>query len=177
MAESLQADDIREAVRFRGRPKSMVSAAALLIAGTLTFTMGIDRLFFVEAIAWTFLIWGALLLYGHVIDIGTVYEVSDEGFVIRSPLRFWAIARKWEWGNMTRLDVVVRRREASQEDVDLQVHYTPEDSTVLFREDLPFIPELAEEIASRAGLTPERRQAMQSFDSIPQDEKGSYTWN
>ena len=79
MAESLQADEIREAVTFRGRPKSMVSASALLIAGILTFTMGIDRLFFVEAMAWTFLIWGALLLYGHIIDIGTVYEVSDEG--------------------------------------------------------------------------------------------------
>jgi len=177
MAESLQAEEIGEAVTFKGKPKSMVSAAALLIAGTLTFTMGIDRLFFVEAIAWTFLIWGALLLYGHMIDIGTVYEVSDDGLVIRSPLRFWALSRKWEWENMTRLDVVVRRREASAEDVDLQVHYTPEDSTVLFREDLPFIAELAEEIASRAGLTPERRQAMQSFDSIPQDEKGSYTWN
>ena len=112
MAESLQADEIRESVIFRGRPKSMVSAAALLIAGTLTFTMGIDRLFFVEAIAWTFLIWGALLLYGHIIDIGTVYEVSDEGLAIKSPLRFWATSRKWDWGNMTRLDVIVRRREA-----------------------------------------------------------------
>lgn len=177
MAESLQADELREAVTFRGRPKSMVSAAALLIAGTLTFTMGIDRLYFVEAIAWTFLIWGALLLYGHIIDIGTVYEVSDEGLTIRSPLRFWALSRTWTWGHMTRLDVVVRRREAGADDADLQVHYTPEDSTVLFREDLPFIPELAEEIASRAGLTPERRQAMQSFDSIPQDEKATYTWN
>lgn len=176
MADSIQADDIQESVTFRGRPKSMVSAAALLIAGTLTFTMGIDRLFFVEALAWTFLIWGALLLYGHLIDIGTVYEVSDEGLAIKSPLRFWALSRKWDWGNMTRLDVIVRSREARAADVDLHVHYTPEDSTVLFREDLPFIPELAEEIAGRAGLKPERRQAMQSFDSIPQDERGSYTW-
>ncbi len=177
MAETLQADETRESLKFKGRPKSMVSAAALLIAGTLTFTMGIDRLFFVEAIAWTFLIWGALLLYGHVIDLGTVYEVSDDGLVINSPLRFWALNRKWDWGHITRLDVIVRRTEASEGDADLHVHYTPEDSTVLFREDLPYISGLAEEIANRAGLSPARGQAMQSFDSLPQDEKGAYTWS
>lgn len=177
MAECFQAHEIGKAMTFRGRPKSMVSAAALLIAGTLTFTMGIDRPFFVEAIAWTFLIWGGLLLYGHIIDIGTTYEVSDEGIVIKSPLRFWGLLRKWDWENMTRLDVVVRSREASAADVDMQIHYTPEGSTILFREDLPFIPELAEEIASCAGLTPEKRQATQSFYSVPQNEKGTYTWN
>jgi hypothetical protein len=176
MAESLQAEDIRESLTFRGKPKSMVSAVALLIAGTLTFTMGIDRLYFVEAIAWTFLIWGALLLYGHIIDLATVYEVSEQGLVIKSPLRFWALSRNWDWGHFTRMDVIVKKREASEADVELQVHYTPEDSTVLFREDIPFIPELAGEIADRAGLKPERGQAMQSFSSIPQDGKDSYTW-
>ncbi len=177
MAESIQAEEVQDTLTFRGRPKSMVSAAALLIAGVLTFTLGINRLYFVEAIAWTFLIWGALLLYGHLIEIGTVYEVSEDGLAIKSPLRFWAHSRSWDWGHMTRMEVVVGRREASESDVVLHVHYTPEDSTVLFREDLPYIPELAEEIANRAGLTPERRQAMQSFESIPQDEKASYTWN
>ena len=176
MAESLQADEVRESITFRGTPKSMVSAAALLIAGVLTFTMGINRIFFVEAMAYTFLIWGALLLYGHIIDLGTVYEVSEDGLAINSPLRFWALSRKWDWGHITRLDVIVGRREATEGDVDLHVHYTPEDSTVLFREDLPYLPGLAEEIASRASLKPERGQAMQSFSSIPQDEKGTYTW-
>ncbi|MXY92737.1 MAG: hypothetical protein F4Y42_04720 [Caldilineaceae bacterium SB0664_bin_27] len=177
MAESLQAESSPESVTFRGKPKSMVSAVALLIAGTLTFTLGINRIYFVEAIAWTFLIWGALLLYGHIIDLGTVYEVTEEGLAIKSPLRFWALSRNWDWGHFTRMDVIVKRREASEADVEMQVHYTPEDSTVLFREDLPFIPELAGEIASRAGLKPERRQAMQDFDSIPQDDKATYTWN
>jgi hypothetical protein len=176
MAESLQADEIQESVIFKGRPKSIVSAVALLIAGILTFTMSIDRLFFVEAIAWTFLIWGALLLYGHLIDIGTVYEVSESGLEIRSPLRFWAFSRRWDWGHITHLDVVVGTVEASESDVELQVHYTPEGSTVLFREDFPYYTGLAEEIANRAGLKPERGQAMQTFASIPQDEKGTYTW-
>ena len=177
MAESLHADETQDSLTFKGRPKSMVSAAALLIAGTLTFTMGIDRLYFVEAIAWTFLIWGALLLYGHVIDLGTVYEVSDDGLVINSPLRFWALNRKWDWGHVTRMDVIVPRTEASESDAVLHVHYTPEDSTVLFREDLPYIPGLSDEIAKRAGLKPARGQAMQSFDSLPQDQKGAYTWS
>lgn len=154
----------------------MVSAAALLIAGILTFTMGINSLFFVEAIAWTFLIWGALLLYGHVIDLGTVYEVSDEGLEIRSPLRFWALSRKWDWPHFTRLELIVQRMEAVEEDVEMRIHYTPEGTTVLMREDLPYVPLLAEEIASRAALGPERGQAMQDFSSIPQDEKETYTW-
>ena len=176
MAESLQADEFQESLIFRGRPKSMVSAVAMLIAGILTFTMGINRLFFVEAIAYTFLIWGALLLYGHVIELATVYEVSEEGLELRSPLRFWAVARRWDWGHITHLDLIVGRLEATENDVEMQVHYTPEGSTVLFREDLPYLPELAEEIASRAGLKPEGRQAMQTFSSIPQDDKGTYTW-
>ena len=176
MAESIQTGDAQESQIFRSKPESMVSAAALLIAGTLTFTMGIDRIFFVEAIAWTFLIWGALLLYGHLIDIGTVFEVSEDGLEIRSPLRFWAQSRKWEWGHITHLDLIVGRLEATENDVVLHVHYTPEGSTVRFREDLPYVPALAEEIANRAGLTAEGQQAMQTFDGIPQEEKGTYTW-
>ena len=177
MAESTHAGEAQEPLFFRGRPKSMVSAAALLIAGILTFSMGINRLFFVEAIAYTFLIWGALLMYGHMIDIGTVFEVTDDAFELRSPLRFWAMSRKWDWNHITRIDLIVSRMEATEGDVELRVHYTPEESTKLYREDLPYIPALAEEIAARAGLSPERQQAMQSFDSIPQEEKGTYTWS
>jgi len=177
MAESTHAGEAQEPLVFRGRPKSMVSAAALLIAGILTFSMGINRLFFVEAIAYTFLIWGALLMYGHMIDIGTVFEVTDDAFELRSPLRFWAMSRKWDWNHITRIDLIVSRMEATEGDVELRVHYTPEESTKLYREDLPYIPALAEEIAARAGLSPERQQAMQSFDSIPQEEKGTYTWS
>jgi len=177
MAESTHAGEAQEPLVFRGRPKSMVSAAALLIAGILTFSMGINRLFFVEAIAYTFLIWGALLMYGHMIDIGTVFEVTDDAFELRSPLRFWAMSRKWDWNHITRIDLIVSRMEATEGDVELRVHYTPEESTKLYREDLPYIPALAEEIAARAGLSPERQQAMQSFDSIPQEDKGTYTWS
>ncbi len=176
MAESLQAGKAQESVIFKGKSKSIVSATALLIAGILTFTMGINRLFFVEAIAWTFLIWGALLLYGHLIDMGTIYEVSENGLEIRSPLRFWALARKWDWGHITRIDLVVGKMEANEMDVVMQVHYTPEGSTVLYREDMPYYPGLAEEIVGRAGLKPQGRQAMQDFAAIPQDEKGTYTW-
>ena len=176
MAELLRASEAQETIIFKGKPKSMVSAVALLIAGILTFTMGINRLFFVEAMAWTFLSWGALLLYGHIIDLGTVYEVADDGLEIRSPLRFWAISRKWDWAHFTRLDLLVERLEAEEADVVMQVHYTPEGSTVLYREDIPYNAELAAEIVSRAGLKPETRQAMQDFTAIPQDETGTYTW-
>ena len=176
MAETIQTGDAQESQIFKGKPKSMVSAAALLIAGTLTFTMGINRLFFVEAIAWTFLIWGALLLYGHLIEIGTIFVVSGEGLEVKSPLRFWAQSREWDWGHITRLDLIVDRMGATEEDVVMHVHYTPEGSTVLFREDLPYLPDLAHEIASRAALKPESLQAMQTFSSIPQEEKGTYTW-
>ena len=46
----------------------------------------------------------------------------------------------------------------------------------MIREDMPYNPQLAQEIADRAGLKAERGSAMKSFDALPQEQKGRYTW-
>jgi len=176
MAQSVQAAAENEQLIFKGKSRAMNASIGMLVAGVLTFSMGMNRLFFVEAMAWTFIVWGALLLYGHIIDYSTTYEVTDEGLIVRSPVRFWNLTQKMEWGQVKRLNVVVSRIEATAEDATVQVIYTPEGTTKLIREDLPFNAALAQEIVSRAGLKAGRNSAMKSFDAIPQDEKGIYTW-
>ncbi len=176
MAETLQADAVVERLIFKGQPKSMGAALAVMLAGILTFSMGLNRVFFVEAMAWTFIAWGALLLYGHIIDYSTTYEVTDDALIVRSPTRFWSLGRSMDWGHIKRMNVIVERAEAETEDVGLQVIYTPDGSTQMIREDMPYDPALAQEIATRAGLKAAKGSGMTSFQAIPQDSKGSYTW-
>lgn len=176
MTETLEAQAPAGPMIFRGKPKSMGAAIAVTVAGILTFSMGMNRVFFVEATAWTFIVWGALLLYGHIIDYSTTYEVSEEGLTVRSPLRFWSLGRKMEWGNIKRMNVVVGRVEATDEDATIQVIYTPEGSTQMIREDMPYDPQLAGEIVQHAGLKAARGSGMTDVAALPQDTKGSYTW-
>lgn len=161
---------------FRTKPKSMVSALALLVAGVLTFSMGITHYFFVEAMAWIFTLWGALLMYNHLSDFFTRYEVTDQALVIYTPVILWRIKRVWDWKHINRMDLVVDRIEAEPEDVEMQVYYTAEGSTVLHREDIAYNPVLAKIIAERAGLKAKRGQTMTTFEQIPQDNKATYQW-
>jgi hypothetical protein len=161
---------------FPGPRRNFVSAIAMIVAGAGIFVMGITQYYFVEAMAWVFLIWGALLFYSDLLDVTLTYTVTGEALVLRSPLRFWGWRRVWPWQHIVQLIVVVERQEATAEDVEIQVYCTPEGSTALAREDMPYDPELARLVAEKAGLKPERGQKMQNFDQIPQDEKGVYTW-
>jgi hypothetical protein len=175
MADTVQSYPTNRQI-FRSKPKSIVAALSLLIAGLLTFSMGITHVFFVEAMAWTFAIWGALLMFNHLVDYTTRYEVTEETFIIHTPFVFWRVKRVWDWKNIKRMDVLVERIEARPEDATLQVYHTVSGSTVIDREDIAFNPELAQIIAERAGLKAKRGQAMQNFDAIPQDAKGAYNW-
>lgn len=175
MAESVQTVTPEHQI-FRTRPKSIVGALALLIAGVLSFTQGYTNLFFVEAMAWTFSIWGALLMYNHLADYTTRYEITDEALVILTPFVFWRPKRVWDWAQINRMDVIVGQIEAEPEDVMMQVYRVATGSTVINREDMAYDPQLAQIIAERAGLKAKRGQAMQSFDKIPQDAKATYNW-
>lgn len=161
---------------FRTRPKSIVSALSLFLAGILSFWLGLTNYFFVEAIVWTFAIWGALLLYNHLADYATRYVVTDDSLVIYTPLWFWQPKRVWDWSEINRLSLVVERLEAKPEDVTMQIFRVAKNSTVIDREDVSFDVEFARVIVERAGLKAKRGQAMQNFDAIPQDEKGTYNW-
>jgi len=176
MAETLQAEATAERLIFQGKSKSMGASIAVMVAGILTFSMGFTGVFFVEAMAWTFIVWGALLLYGHIIDYATTYEVTDHSLIVRCPVRFWNIQQTMEWNNIKRLNVVVGSVEAEPEDATIQIIYTPEGSTQMIREDMPFNAALAEEVVTRAGLKAPKGSKMTRLDAIPQDAKGQYTW-
>lgn len=175
MTDTVQAYPTNRQV-FRTRPKSIVAALALLIAGVLTFSMGITGVFFVEAMAWTFTIWGALLMFNHLVDYTTRYEVTEEALIVHTPLVLWRTKRVWDWKNVKRMDVLVERVEARPEDAIMQVYHTAPGSTVIDREDIVFNPDLARLVTERAGLKAKRGQAMQNFDAIPQDAKAAYNW-
>jgi len=176
MTEMIEAQAKAERLIFKGKPKSLSAAVAVMVAAALTFAMGMTRVFFVEAMAWTFIIWGGLLLYGHLIDLSTTYEVTDDALIVRSPLRFWNFGRTMGWSFIKRLNVVVERAEATPEDTGLQVIFIPEGSAQMIREDISYNSQLAEEIVARAGLKAAKGSGMTKFDAIPQDSKGQYSW-
>ncbi|MBX3050704.1 MAG: hypothetical protein KF753_04480 [Caldilineaceae bacterium] len=176
MAESLQAEATVERLIFKGKPKAMSAAIAVMVAGLLIFPMGMNQVFFVEAMAWTFIAWGSLLLFGHLIDYSTTYEVTEDALIVRSPLRFWSFGRTMDWGHIKRMNVLLSRIESTTEDATLQIIYTPEGSTQMIREDMPYDSQLAQEIVSRAGLKAAKDSGMTSFDDLPQDSKGQFSW-
>lgn len=163
---------------FRARKKSIVAAAATTIAGLMPFMMGMtEQAFFVEAMAWTFLIWGLLLIYNHLIDYTTTYEVTEEALILKAPFLPWRMKRVWPWAQINKLELVVGRTEARAEDVEMRIYHKKPDSLVIYREDVYYLlPDFAQEITQRAGLKAQKGQAMQNFDSIPQDGKETYVW-
>lgn len=176
MSEMIEAQANDTGLIFRSKSKSMSAAVAVMVAAVLTFSMGMNQVFFVEAMAWTFIVWGGLLFYGHLIDMSTTYEVTDDALIVRSPLRFWNFGRSMGWAFIKRMDVVVERAEATEEDAELQVIFIPEGSTQMVREDMSYNSQLAEEIATRSGLKAAKGSGMTEFDVIPQDGKGQYSW-
>ena len=162
---------------FRGTPRNMVPGIALLFAGILAFTMGMTDVFFAEAIAWVFTIWGALLIYSALLDVYNTYIVTDQALLIKNPLRFWEANKTWHWGNINRMDIVVQRPDARPDvDVMLQVYFTPTGELTLEREDRPYDPRLAEIIIERAVLKPAGKDVPRNLHDLPK-QKAVYTWN
>jgi hypothetical protein len=133
-------------------------------------------LFFAKATASVFVFWGALFLYIGLMDLYQTYEVTDEGLVIRNPMRPWAAIKLYDWGHLHRLDLVVKRVDAQIEDAVMQVYYTPEGEIVLEREDRAYDPELARLIIERAGLKPTDPANPRDLAQLPKG-KATYVWN
>ncbi len=161
---------------FHGSSTNVIApGVALLLAGIMAFSMGMTDVFFAEATAWTFAIWGLLLIYGGLMDMYTTYEVTQDALIIRNPLRLWQMRRTWDWGRVNRLDVVVKRNGARERDVVLQVYYTPEGELAMEREDRTFDATLAQIIIERAGLSPESGTPA-SVTDIQTEKKAVYSW-
>jgi hypothetical protein len=168
--------DATPTIKFAGTTSNFVPGVALLFAGMMAFPMGMTDVFFAEATAWTFVAWGALFIYSGLLDMNETYEVTDEALIIRNPWRIWAAKRTWDWARVNRLDVVVKRREAEDRNVVLQVYYTPKGEISLERQDRVYDPTLAQLIVDRAELRPADKDTPKDVTKIPRAEKAVYTW-
>lgn len=161
---------------FHGTPKNMVIGTTMLLAGASAFMMGMTEVFFAEAFAWIFIIWGVLFLLGDIMDWNRNWVVTDEGLKIGIPWPFIDRRTNWEWANISRMDIVVKRYEPKPQDVLMQVYYTFPGDSVLAREDRTLSPELARIIIERTGLKPTHTNNPTSFETLS-PEKTTYIWN
>lgn len=163
-------------VVFRGKAGNMVVGVALVIGGAAAFVMGMTDVFFAEAMAWTFVIWGALFLFADLIDYTSSWTVTPEALEVRSALRFWQPVKIWNWENINRFEVVVKRDDPKPEDVQMLVFFTPEGDSVIEREDRVLSPQLARMILERSGLRSTNPANPIDMEVVPA-KKAQYIWN
>lgn len=166
----------QDRIVFRGSHRNMAVGVGMLLAGGLAFTMGLTTVFFAEAMAWTFIIWGLLFLFSDLLDVLKTWSVGPDALEIRTPGRWWSPNKVWGWGEISRLDVLVKRNEARMEDAEMQVYYTAPGDSTLEREDRAYSPYLAQVIIERAKLKAAGKDNPMNFEELPQG-KASYVWN
>lgn len=165
-----------ERIVFHGSQRNMAVGVGMMLAGALAFTMGLTEVFFAEAMAWTFVIWGALFLFSDLLDVLKTWTVGPDALEIRSPGRWWSPNKMWGWGEISRLDVIVKRNDAKMEDAEMQVYYTAPGDSALEREDRAYSPHLARLIVERAKLKAAGKDNPTAFEELPYG-KASYVWN
>lgn len=165
-----------EEIVFRSRARNMAVGVALILGGAFAFTMGMTDVFFAEAMAWVAILWGALFLFSDIIEMLKTYTITDKALIIRSPGRFWTPRKDWEWENIFRMDVLVKRPDAHIDDIELQVYYTAPGDSAIEREDRQYSPFLARHIIERARLKPTEPTNPANLENLPPG-KAVYYWN
>lgn len=175
---TLPATDHKMANRivFEGTQRNMVVSIAMLTTAALAFSMDLTHVFFARAMAWTFVLWGALLLYSNLLDLYETYTVTDEALIIKNPLRPWGATKVWDWAHVNRVDVLVKRAEAELADAVSQIYYTPEGEITIEREDRVYDPELVRLVIERAKLKPTNPANPKDLTHLPEGKK-TYVWN
>lgn len=173
--EGSAATSSSNSIVFQGSARNMAVAVAMFATAALAFSMDLTHTYFAEATAWTFVIWGALLLYGNLIDVYQFYEVTDEALIVRNPVRFLQATKVWTWGNVQRMDLIVKRADAEYQDGVMQIHYQEPGELTIEREDRVYDPALARLIIERAGLKAVDKDALPDLTNLPK-QKATYNW-
>lgn len=171
-----QAAARHHAIVFGGETRNMAMGIAMLTGGAAAFVAGLTNTFFAEAIAWTFIAWGVLFLYGDLLLATRRFIVTDEGLQISIPFRFWSRNKKWVWRDINRMDIVIDRRNTHARDCHLHVHHQFPGEISLDREDRNFDPELAALIIERARLKPDSAAAGADLSNLPFGKSVTLTW-
>lgn len=161
---------------FTGTHRNMAVGVAMLATGILAFPMDLTHVFFARAVAWTFILWGMLFIYGSLLDVYQSYEVTDDALIISNPVRFLLPTKVWQWANVQRLDVTVRRTDAEFQDAIIKVYYQQPGELTIEREDRVYNPELVRLIMERAELLPVDKKNPTNFTVLPKI-KATYIWN
>jgi hypothetical protein len=176
VAEATQAPIEPQAISFYGTPRNLVPGMALVLAGALAFTMHMTNVFFAEAMAWVFVIWGLMLIYAGLLDIYQIFTVTDDALIVYNPLRPWGRTKEWAWSDINRMDVIVRKKDIRPQDAKQQVYYQAPGELALEREDHAFDPKLAQLIVERAGLRPADKANPKDMAQLPTEIKATFTW-
>ena len=159
---------------FQGSPQNISVAIAMFATAALAFSMSLTDVYFAEATAWTFVIWGALLLFNNLLEVYQSYEVTAESLIVRNPVRFLQAAKVWNWENIQRLEVTVKRTDAEYKDAVMQIYYQEPGELTIEREDRIYDPELERLVIERAGLAADG-STLEDFTTLPQ-VKTTYIW-
>ncbi len=165
-----------ETMKFGGTPRNLVPGMAILLAGVLAFFMNMTHVFFAEAMAWVFIVWGLLLIYVGLSDINKTYEITDEALIIRNLLRPWVSTKVWDWGYINRMDVVTHKKDNIPSEATMQVYCAVEGELAVLREDRSFNPVLAQEIIERADLKPGGTDNPTDMVTLPLHQDKTYSW-
>lgn len=161
---------------FGGERRNMAMGVAMLGAGSAAFVSGLTHSFFAQAIAWTFIFWGLLFLYGDLLLSTRRFEARDDTLTVSIPMRLWNRKRIWAWQDIHRLDVIIQGRDIRQDGVKIYVHHQFPGEVSLDREDRNYDPELVHLIVERAKLRPDAASKGIDFDDLPLGQNATYTW-
>lgn len=164
-----------KSIQFTGSARNLVPAIGLLVAGLAAPVMGLTVVYFAEALAWTFVIWGLLFLYMGLLDIYKTYEFTENALIIRSPFRFWNYKKEWDWASVIRMDVKIKQPNARIQDAELQLYWDVPGEVEVEREDRDYDPAIAQAVIDYAGLSSESDE-IEELDHLPLGQTGSYTW-
>ncbi|MBW7882197.1 MAG: hypothetical protein H3C34_06110 [Caldilineaceae bacterium] len=163
-------------VVFTGETRNMAIGIAMLGGGIAAFVAGLTTTFFAEAIAWTFILWGAFFLYSDLLLATRRFVVSEDNLVISIPFRLWNRQQVWAWEDVIRMDVIVKRRDTRAENATLQVYHQFPGEVAIDREDRNFDPELAELVIGRAGLKADGAAAQVDLANLQLGRNAIFTW-
>lgn len=171
-----QATPRRDAIVFGGETRNMAMGVAMLGGGIAAFVAGLTHTFFAEAIAWTFVAWGVLFLYGDLLLATRQFIVTDEALEIKIPLRFWTRDKVWEWKDIYRMDIVIDRRNTHSRDSQIHVYHQFPGEISIGREDRNYDLELASLIIERARLKPDGDAVSVDLNNLPFGKSFVLTW-
>lgn len=164
------------ALVFGGEKRNMAMGIAMAGAGAAAFVLGLTTTFFAQALAVTFILWGAFFLYTDLLLSTRRYTVTDDALQIDVPMRPWSRSRTWAWQDISRMDIVTYRRDVDQENSVIQIHHQYPGEISLDREDRNYDPALAQIVIERARLKPDKATAGIDLANLPTGRDATYTW-